>query len=299
VTEAIVDWAAEQLDGPLQVTVVKFRPWARVWRLTSSDGVSYLKETGVGSHFEAPLMAALHTAAPALVAPVLAFDPEPGWLLLADAGPTLQDQLSGAFSVHSWVPMLARFAELQRVAEPLTADLIAAGVPDERTGQLFGVLKQLLTDSRNLADLTDTERQALLEPDRWAKTEAELAELPVKASVQHGDLHAGNLSVGVDRETRFFDLGDASIAHPFTTMLVPLQMARHLGADDGQLDRLRDGYLEVFTDLAPLPALRRGLEVALRIAALPKATAWDRALLTAPADHDWGRPVLEYLQDLL
>jgi hypothetical protein len=76
-------------------------------------------------------------------------------------------------------------------------------------------------------------------------------------------------------------------------------MARQLGADDRQLDRLRDSYLEVFTDLASLGELRAGLALALQTAVLPKATAWHRALIDAPTDHGWGQPVLEYLRDLL
>jgi hypothetical protein len=300
VTEAIVDWARTQLAGPMVADLVKDRPWARVWRLTTPSGVSFLKACGIGTHYEAPLMATLHAAAPELTAPVRASRADAGWLLLADAGSTLDEQLAGAFDSAPWERMLVRFATLQRKAAPLVDDLIAAGVPDERPNRLPDVLQQLLSDSRNLTDLTDAARRTLLDgTQRWADAEAVLSPLGVSASVQHGDLHAGNVGIGADGRARFFDLGDASIAHPFTTLLVPLQVAGARGADERQLNRLRDCYLETFTDLAPLPALRRGLQVALESAVLPKATAWDRALLTAPADHPWGQPVLEYLQDLL
>jgi aminoglycoside phosphotransferase (APT) family kinase protein len=234
------------------------------------------------------------------MASVLAVEPGAGWILLADAGPTLTERLDGRFESGLWERMLADFAQLQRRSEPLTAELLAAGVPDERPDRLFAVLNQLLLQSPGLTDLTDAERRTLLgQPERWAEAAAELAQLPIAASVQHGDLHGGNLAIGDDGKARFFDLGDASIAHPFTTMLVPLQVARSLNADDGQLDRLRDSYLEVFTDLATPVQLRRGLDLALRSAALPKATAWDRALRFATAGHPWGEPVLEYVRDLL
>jgi hypothetical protein len=298
--DAVLDWARGELDGPVEVVPVKDRPWARTWRLTSSAGVSYLKAAGVATHYEVSLISRLHQVAPTMVAPVLAIRPENGWLLLADAGSTLGDHLGGKFDLSAWTPMLSRFAQVQRIAEPLTTDLISAGVPDERPDRLFDVLTQLLTESPNLTELTQAERRSLLDRStRWSEAAAELAHLAVPSSVQHGDLHPGNVAIGGDGLARFFDLGDASIAHPFTTMLVPLQVARSLGADERQIQWLRDGYLEVFTDLAPLPELRRGLDVALRYAVLPKAVAWHRALWSAPVDHPWGQPVVEYLRDLL
>ncbi len=299
-TETVLSWARAQLEGPVEAVPIKARPWASTWRLSSAAGVSFLKAGTVATRYEVPLMSALHRTAPGLMAPVLAEGPENGWLLLADVGRTLHEQLDGQFEVQCWEQLLAQFAELQRVAEPLVPDLIAAGVPDERPHRLFDVLTELLHDSPNLSELSTAERQTLLsQSDRWADSAAQLAQLSVPASVQHGDLHAGNVALSADGRARFFDFGDASIAHPFTTFLVPLQMARHLGAEQSQIERLQDSYLEVFTDLAPLRELHRGLETALVAAVLPKAAAWDRALLDAPTDHVWGKPVLEYLQDLL
>jgi Ser/Thr protein kinase RdoA (MazF antagonist) len=230
---------------------------------------------------------------------VRAIEPEKGWLLLADAGPTLAQKLREKFRGQSWERMLGHFAVLQRLVAPLADELIARGVPDERPERLSGVLRNLLSHSPDLTDLTTRERDDLLGwPGRWAEPAAELAALGIPASIQHGDLHAGNVSVLPRSPVRFFDFGDASVAHPFTTMLVPLQMATALGADDQAIERLRESYLDAFTDLAPLRQLQRGLDVALKAAVLPKAAAWHRALLTAPAAHPWGRPVREYLDEL-
>ena len=69
--------------------------------------------------------------------------------------------------------------------------------------------------------------------------------------MQHDDLHAGNVlpaahGVGGDR---FFDWGDAAVAHPFGTLLVTLRsMAATLGLrpDDAALRRVRDAYLDAW-----------------------------------------------------
>ena len=297
--QPVLHWARTQLDAPVEIELIKTRAWATTWRVQGPQGVSFLKAAGPATHYEAPLLASLHRVAPELMAPVLATEPDAGWVLLGDAGRVLDQKQGAPVDLPVWITMLSRFAELQRRAEPLVADLVAAGVPDERPDRLPDVLRQVLGQSAEAADLTRAERQDLLgRADRWADDEAELAQLALPASVQHGDLHTGNVAIADDGSVRFFDFGDASIAHPFTTLLVPLRLARHLGADDRQLDQLRDGYLEMFTDRAGLPALRRGLDVALRSALLPKATAWERALRSAPDDHPWGTPVLEYLREL-
>jgi Ser/Thr protein kinase RdoA (MazF antagonist) len=103
---------------------------------------------------------------------------------------------------------------------------------------------------------------------------------------------------GTSTPARFFDFGDATIADPFTTLAVPLRVARSRGANPAQLLRLRDSYLEVFTDLAPLPDLRRHAERVIRLAALTRATAWDRALADADAAQRWGDPVVAWLREL-
>ena len=68
----------------------------------------------------------------------------------------------------------------------------------------------------------------------------------VTGSLQHDDLHDANVFVA-DGRHRFFDWGDASVAHPFLSLLVPLRVAADaLGVPNGDrvLLRLRDAYLE-------------------------------------------------------
>ena len=78
-------------------------------------------------------------------------------------------------------------------------------------------------------------------------------------TIQHDDFHGGNIVVGPDGD-RFFDWGDAVIAHPFATLDVTFNSIAHrTGRDlgDPAFDRLRDAYLEAWTDVAPRDVLRR------------------------------------------
>ena len=72
-------------------------------------------------------------------------------------------------------------------------------------------------------------------------------------TIQHDDLHGGNIVVGPAGD-RFFDWGDAVVAHPFATLTVTFNSIAHQTGrdlDDPAFDRLRDAYLEAWTDVAP------------------------------------------------
>lgn len=65
-------------------------------------------------------------------------------------------------------------------------------------------------------------------------------------TIQHDDLHMANLSVR-DSRPRPLDWGDASIAHPFASLVVTFRFLEEftgLSQTDPWFARLRDAYLE-------------------------------------------------------
>lgn len=67
---------------------------------------------------------------------------------------------------------------------------------------------------------------------------------------------------------RFFDWGDASVTHPFPSLLVPLRVAADvLGVTNGDpvLRRLRDACLEPWGAYGSPAELRKQVALALRI----------------------------------
>ena len=85
----------------------------------------------------------------------------------------------------------------------------------------------------------------------------------LRASLQHDDLHDANIFVPYDGvgPYRVFDWGDASVAHPFTTLLVTLRVVAYrleLAGGAPELLRLRDAYLEPWTGEHDRATLRRG-----------------------------------------
>jgi phosphotransferase family enzyme len=282
-----VEWARpiaeESLGGAVECTVVKARPWACTWRFSGPRGVAYLKAAAPATAYEAALTAALASVAPDRVPAVLAVDPAAGRLLLADAGPTLRELSGESFRPDVWRSLVSRFAGLQRRAEPLVGDL--PDVPHELPADVPRLLADAIADSPCFTDLTPTERDDVSRlGDHWAELAARLERYGIAPSVQHGDLHDGNVAVGADGRARFFDFGDASVSHPFTTMLVPLRVAGSLGATAQDLAVLKGAYLGGYADRAPTDTLAAALDLALDVAPAVRVTSWVRALADGSGD---------------
>jgi hypothetical protein len=89
-------------------------------------------------------------------------------------------------------------------------------------------------------------------------------------------------------------------------MLVPLGFAQSrildVDLDDPRILRLRDAYLDVFSDLAPHSELVETLELACRVAKVARALVWNRAVTALGPDEveeRWASAPLESLASLL
>ncbi|MEU4161557.1 phosphotransferase [Actinoplanes sp. NPDC026670] len=197
----------------------------------------------------------------------------------------------------TWISMLQAYSALQRATVAHVDQLRALGVPDQRVSLLPGLLAGLLAEPDVAAGLDP--RVPALSGDfaRWC---AELDADGVPAALQHDDLHDNN----VFPDLRFFDWGDASVGHPFGTLLVTLNVMHDaLDAADrpAALERLRDAYLEPWSDLADLPALRRSATLACRVTRVSRALSWQRGLAgsVVPVDEQFRGAPAAWLGELL
>lgn len=120
---------------------------------------------------------------------------------------------------------------------------------------------------------------------RWCER---LGQSPLGASLDHNDLHAWNILPRPGR-FRYYDWGDAVVAHSFAVMLMALAMAERT---PGGVERPRKAYLEVFSDLAPPAELAETLSLACRVAKIARALTWERALRSA---REQGETLDEFL----
>lgn len=276
-----VAWIDERLaDAGLRrssVPALRGRMWSVVARIpVGAHGTVWFKANPPGSAFEPGLITALGQWAPGMVPPVLAVDTERAWMLAFDAGSRLHEVLDRDPDPAHLIPVLQRYACLQRDLSARTGELIALGVPDLRPALLPERLETLLADEPLLAAVGESRHKALraFMPELRMRC-AELEALGIAVSLDHSDLHPNNV-FGSGDSGLLFDWGDASIGHPFSTLLVVLRTAKaHFGAVD--LGRLRAAYLEPWLEAGyRLADVERAADLALRVAPISRATTWRR-----------------------
>ncbi|MEV1109738.1 aminoglycoside phosphotransferase family protein [Micromonospora sp. NPDC049751] len=293
-----------RVSGPVEPRV---RPWSLVWRVPTDDGPVWFKANNSGTTHEAVLIATLAALTPERVLAPIGVDRERGWSLLPDGGETLRDVLGRDPDLTHWERALPGYAALQLATASRADELVALGVPDHRPEALAGLLADLLDDAESLrvgaeGGLTvETYERLRAEVPAYARRCRRLADIGIEATVQHDDLHDGNVFAG-PAGYRYFDWGDASVAHPFGTLLVTLRSIRYataLSADDASLARLRDAYLEAWTDRYDRRTLVEAAGLAMNLGAVSRSLSWRRALdTTDPARAEYAEAVPGWLAEL-
>lgn len=283
--------AGQQRTG--EVEQPRVRPWATLLTAPTTDGTVWLKATAPGTAAEVGLYEVLADVVPERVLRPLATDTARGWVLLPDGGPTLGDLLvteSGPDLAAAMAQVLQAYARLQRALEPSAELMIDIGLADMRPAVLAQRFDEALAAVEPWAAGHGAEERTTYEQlvglrERVRRSADELAAMPGPASVDHNDLHQANVLVTTldDLERcRFYDWGDAVLAHPFASQLVPLSMiAAQVGADDPRFLHARDAYLAVYDDLAPRDELVRALELACWLAKIARCLTWARAMAAA------------------
>ncbi len=280
------------VEGPIEQPHVYI--WATALRIPTSGGVVWFKACLPTFASELALLPVLAGLRPELMARTVATDPARGWLLTWDAGMKLRERASGRDQLPYWERILPDYAGLQVEAVPFVDQLLAAGVPDHRTHRLPEQARGLALDEVVLLEATEEAlTPAELETFRGSglpeleRLVAELSAAAIPDSVQHDDLHDGNVLVDGERLV-LFDWGDGCIAHPFHTMVVTLRAAAYkLGLEPGGADvlRLRDAYLEGWAGHGSRAELIEVADLARRTGTLARALAWWRFLDGLPLER--------------
>jgi hypothetical protein len=261
--------ARTEVSGEIEQPHVRW--WSTVLRVPTAGGDLFFKAVAPVHRFEAALTARLAELQPERVTEVVDVDPERGWFLMRDAGTRLRELVETRDDLHHWERVLPEYARLQLEVAPHAEELLELGTPDERLAILPGLFRELL--ERRPHGLTGEEhRRALAAVPRFEELCLELAEDGLHETIQHDDLHDGQVFV---RDGRYlvFDWGDSCVSHPLLSLTVALRsIAWRLDLEPGgpELRRLRDLYLEPFG---------RGPEIAdaaYRVGTIARGIAWDR-----------------------
>ena len=300
----VAQWIEEQLAGvgrrmTGEVVQRRIRPWSTQLVVPSDHGTVWFKANCPSSAYEPAVHLALAELEPGEVEAPLAIDAERGWMMTADRGSTLGD--SHDASLREWQAVMALAARVQRQVADRGAVLVGAGLPDcspqtvpQRYSMLVDELAALPGD--HPSHLTSDEADSLRARSGVVEEAVQaLRAAPLPSSLQHGDLHPGNVFV-VDGSMRFFDFGDAQWAHVLEVLAVPYGYSTRV--THHPWPALLDAYAEVWADLVDRAALEALMVPAMVTHAVNRSFTWLGAIQGAqPAElAEWGDSPLYYLR---
>jgi Ser/Thr protein kinase RdoA (MazF antagonist) len=281
--EAVQAWIDEslarlQIEGAGPVDHFRERPWAALARVPTVEGDLYFKAEAPSEAYEPALTEWLAGRRADLIADVIRIDGDRAWMLTRDAGRSLRERLADHPDTGIWSELLPLCAELQLELSASVDELLLLGVPDSRPQLLGEVYEDLLTRC------TDAEHAP--RADVVAQLVERLGDT-IPASLTHEELQDQNILLDDGRPV-IIDWAEAVIAHPFCGLVNTFRsLVDRWGFEPGSPDllRLRDAYLEPWTNVAPFSRLVDLFELAYPLGMVCRALSWDRLLHALPG-HD-------------
>jgi hypothetical protein len=288
------------------------RPWSCVLRIPTTAGDNFFKATAPALAHETALTVALARWRPDCTPELLAADLARGWILMPNGGTRLRAVLTATPEpdIRHWQRLLPLYAEMQVEMAERAAELFALRTMDRRLSALPAQYEMLLADTEALSigredGLTEEEyaRLRALTPP-FAALCKRLADYGLPETLQHDDLHDGNVFVRDDGGYTLFDWGDACVSPPFFSLLVVLRsIADRFGwANDApELARLHDAYLEPWAHYGSRTELRAAADLAYTLGMVCRALTWHRILTSTDTAQraDYAAAVPGWLQEFL
>ena len=281
---ARVDDRGLRLTGELEQPHV--RPWSTVLRAPTTGGDVWFKANMPLLAYEAGVVELLAERRPDCVPELIAADLERGWMLMADGGERLREVVERERDLGRWREVLPLYGQLQLDLVEDVDRLRGLGLPDRRLETLAAQYEELVS---RVETVTAEERRRLLElVPRIAELAAQLAGHGIPETIQHDDLHDGQVFV---RDGRYliFDWGDACVSHPFFSMSVTLEGGLQWGLDDVEgsedIAPYRDAYLQPFARLGEHAGLEQAHAAALRLGWVCRALNVERFASALESPH--------------
>ncbi len=300
-------WIAERLAAVgLTLTGAIEQPRVRAWStqlvVPTDGGTVWFKTNCTAQAFEPRLQALLARLAPGQVDEPLAVDGERAWMLTRDRGPTLGD--SRAPTIDDWRRVVGAWATLQRRLAGDRREVLDTAVPDCSPATVPARLERMTATLSGLpgdhpAHVTTELAEGLHEASPLvAEAAGTLADSPVPASLQHGDLHPWNVFT-VDGDLRVFDFGDAQWAHPLESLCIPWAITRQ--DSSASWPELMAAYHEPWADLLTLGELSELMAAAAMTQPVNRSFSWWESLAEATEEEwlEWGEAPARHLSNVL
>jgi hypothetical protein len=275
--DRVTAWASAELRRHRATRILEIEQ-LRVWetscvlRLRTDDGDLYLKALPRSAATEPRLTRRLAETHPRWTAPVMAAEPERGWLLTrAVSGPVLM----GVHDLARWTQAAEACARIQIDWLERAAELETLGCPSRSLEWLEAEIEPLLGDTgAMLAGHPDGLDEVEIEQLRQrgpalAAACRELASYGLPAALEHGDLWGENVIAAPDAPV-IIDWEDAALAHPLfspSLLLLSLDHTEALASVPDARACIREAYLAPWRAAGPARTWPAGrLEAAFDLA---------------------------------
>ncbi|MDP1724028.1 MAG: phosphotransferase [Alphaproteobacteria bacterium] len=252
----IIQWAEDYLNVNgykilNEPQIIRDMPWSCVTKIDTSKGCIFLKSMAKDFSIEPKVLSFLSAQITQKVPDIIASNQDLSCFLMKDCGVPFRTILKENFNAELYCAVLKIYSDIQIKTIPYVDKLLAIGVNDwrlEKLPQLYNdFIKQkemLLADGLMSFEIDVLEH---LTPKLQILCER-LASYTIPETIEHGDLHDNNILIQGDRIT-INDWGDASIAHPFFSIVSVLDSAkRNHQLDDQVCLRLQKSYLAQWKD---------------------------------------------------
>ncbi|MEV2263111.1 MULTISPECIES: phosphotransferase family protein [Streptomyces] len=297
------------VDGPVEQR--HERPWSTVLYVPTTSGPLWFKANGTSAVHEAGVLTAMHQLVPGRVPLPVASDEDTGWFLMNHAGTAMTASPTLEADLARWEATLRDYARLQCDLSFHSAELVRAGTPDLRPCSVPASFDELLDAPEDLwvdqpGGLTGAEFEGLRSLRNTIRDWCdELDQIGIADTMQHDDLHSGNIFRNGSGQHIFIDWADACVSQPFGSLLHPereLMDRWGLDPEGPELSHLRSAYFEPWSDVFDAATLHRARQLALLMTCVVRALAWRRALEgveRAALKEYYARPEPRWLRKLL
>jgi hypothetical protein len=280
----------------------RVRPWSTHRVVATSAGRVWFKGNCPDQSFEPGLQRLLARLAPGRVDSPIAVDDSRGWMLTWDRGDTLSERYE--LTLADWCALVQEAGDVQRRSAGLREELLATGLPDCSPATVPNRFDALLARYAAL----DVQHPSHLTPGQLRRfrdirpavvdAAAALAQSELPSTVNHGDLHPGNVfSVAGGR--CLFDFGDAQwAAAPEVLGPVWAWLTRRT---HHPWQTVFAAYAEVWSDLVTSSEFDRLVAAAMTTLPVNRSqTWWSATHQTTTAERaEWGDAPLSHLGNVL
>jgi len=281
-----VTWAQEflertgySLEGEPQL--IHDLPWSKVFCFHTAYGQIYLKIPAEVFAHESVLFNFLSKEGILHIPKIISYNPSLKCFLMKDAGNPLRENLKKNFDLLLTSHTLRTYANIQVICIDYVDQLLNVGVNDWRLAKLPSLYNTFITN-HTLFESEGLNYDEIKQLENLSGTFQILCErlsaLGIPETLEQGDFHDNNILVR-DQEVTISDFGDASISHPFFSIisfLDSLQRNHSFNKQDPNYIILRNCYLQKWGRFADIDNILKAFDITCQLRPFMFALSFSR-----------------------